>query len=176
MKLILMEIWSYAQLPLTVYLFKKFANRNVIGDMIAGTMLGCFIEFATEPLWDYHFRFTVYKDIAPSIVLGWGQMFAVVVFASEKLYMKLLKKPQVEPYDKKIFIFDVIAAVVIAVPLEKFGLAMGVWDYRLDLLNWNWGTMPFINMPYEAVFGYALLMLVGPTFVRYWQGSFEGAR
>jgi len=27
-------------------------------ELAAGTIIGCFIEFATEPLWDYHFHFT----------------------------------------------------------------------------------------------------------------------
>jgi hypothetical protein len=171
-----MEIYSYLQIPMYIYLFKRFANRNVVGDIIAGTMIGCFIEFATEPLWDYHFKITIYKDIPPCIILGWGVMFTLVVFLSEKLYMKLLKKPAIEPYDKRIFLFDVFGAAAIGLPLETLGLKSGVWDYRTDLLNWNWGLVPFFKMPYEALFGYCLLMLIAPTFVRYWQGSFEGTR
>lgn len=171
-----MEIFSYVQIPLYIYLFWKFAHRNVVGDIVAGTIVGCFIEFATEPLWDYHFKITVYKDTPLSIVLGWGVMFMLVVFISEKLYMKILRKPAVQPYDKRIFLFDVLGALLIGLPFEKIGLMMGVWDYRFDRLDWNWGTMPVFNMPYEALAGYALLMLVAPTFVRYWQGSFEGQR
>lgn len=174
MKLMFFEIWSYAQVPFFWYVFKRFANRNVMGDIIAGTIIGCFIEFATEPLWDYHLKFTLYKDVAPSIPLGWGVMFAIVVWLSEKMYCRILKKDTVAPYDKRIFIFDLIGAAAIALPLETIGLKSGVWDYREDLLQWNWGTIPFIEMPYEALVGYMLLMLVAPTFVRYWQAAFEG--
>jgi len=174
MKLILWEIWSYVQVPIYIWLFKRYANRNVIGDIIAGSMIGCFIEFATEPLWDYHFMFTIYKDIPPSIIIGWGVMFMLVVFLSEKLYCWVLKKKKIIPYDKRIFIFDVVGAVLIGFPLETIGLKAGIWDYRYDLLQWDWGTVPYFNMPYEALVGYALLMLIAPTFVRYWQGAFEG--
>src|SRR4051812_36519034 len=103
MQLVLWEIWSYAQVPFFIFVFKRFADRDVKGDIIAGSIIGCFIEFATEPLWDYHFKFTVYKDIPPSIILGWGVMFTLVVFLSEKLYTKILGKQRIEPYDKRIF-------------------------------------------------------------------------
>src|SRR5688572_22489715 len=134
MKLIIWEIWSYVQLPLLWYLFKRFAHRNVLGEMVAGTVIGCFLEFATEPLWDYHFRFTIYKDIPPSIIMGWGMMFTLTTFFSEKLYCKILKLPAIVAGDKRIFIFDLITAALIALPLEALGLKSGVWDYRYDRL------------------------------------------
>jgi hypothetical protein len=175
--LILVEIMSFVQIPLYWYLFRRFAKRDVTGDMIAGTIIGCFIEFSTEPLWQYHFKITVYKHNTPlGVVLGWGVMFTLVTYFSEKLYCWFLKKTAIEPYDKRIFIFDVLGAACIALPIETFGVRVGAWDYRYDVLQWNWGTIPFFNMPYEALFGYCLLMLVGPTFVRYWQAAFEGRR
>ncbi|HRY29246.1 MAG TPA: hypothetical protein P5079_04320 [Elusimicrobiota bacterium] len=174
MKLIVWEIWSYLQLPVIWYLFRRFAKKNVFGDMVAGAMIGAFIEFSTEPLWTYHFRLTIYKDVPLSVVLGWGVMFTLVVFVSEKLYCWILKKTAIDPYDKKIFLFDVLGAALVGLPLETVGLKSGVWDYNYDVLQWNWGTIPFFNMPYEALMGYCLLMLLGPTFVRYWQGAFEG--
>jgi len=122
MTLIFMEIWSYLQAPLTAYLFWKLAKRNVVGDLIAGTIIGMYIEFATEPLWDYHFRITIYKDIPPGIVLGWGIMFTLAVFISEELYKILFKQHSVLPYDKRIFITDVLAAPIVGLPLEKIGL------------------------------------------------------
>lgn len=174
MTLIFMEIWSYLQAPLTAYLFWKLAKRNVVGDLIAGTIIGMYIEFATEPLWDYHFRITIYKDIPPGIVLGWGIMFTLAVFISEELYKILFKQHSVLPYDKRIFITDVLAAPIVGLPLEKIGLWTGVWDYHYELLNWSGIVVPVFGMPLEALIGYALLMLVAPTFVRYWQKGFEG--
>ena len=91
MDLILLEIFAYVQIPLYWYLFKRFANRNVAGDMLAGTIIGAFNEFVTEPLWDYHFRITIYKDTPLAVVLGWGVMFTLVVFVSEKLYCWILR-------------------------------------------------------------------------------------
>lgn len=176
MKLVIWEIWAYVQIPVLWYLFKRYAKRNVSGDMIAGTMIGMFIEFATEPLWDYHFKINIYKDTPLAVVMGWGVMFTLVTFFSEKLYCFVLRKPSIAPYDKRIFLFDVVAASLIAFPLETIGLKSGIWDYRYDRLGWDWGKIPFFDMPYEALFGYCLLMLVGPTFVRYWQGAFEGVR
>src|SRR5262245_24482651 len=108
-----MEIFSYVQIPLYVFLFWKFAKRNVVGDIVAGSIIGCFIEFATEPLWDYHFKITVYRDTPLSIILGWGVMFMLVCFISEKLYTWLLRKPSIDMYDKRIFLFDVLGAVLI---------------------------------------------------------------
>ena len=174
MKMILLEIFLFLQIPLTWYLFKRFAHRNVIGEMIAGTMVGAFNEFATEPLWDYHLHVTIYKGNTPlAVVLGWGVMFTLVTFISEKLYCAFLNKPRIAPRDKRIFLFDVVSAAIVAFPLETLGVKAGIWTYRYDRLQWDWGTVPFFNMPYEALFGYILLMLVAPTFVRYWEKSFE---
>lgn len=173
MKYILLEIWFFAQLPLTWWFFRRFARRNVSGEMIAGSMIGLFNEFATEPLWDYHFRINFYKDAPVGIVLGWGVMFALVVFASEKLYCAFLRKDRIEPHDKRIFIFDMLAGALIAFPVETLCLKIGAWDYHWELLRWDWGRVPFFNMPYEALAGYMLLMLVGPTFVRYWETTFD---
>ena len=174
MKLILLEAVLYLQLPLTWYLFRRFAKRNVTGEMIAGAMIGAFNEFATEPLWDYHLHLNIYKDTPLAVVLGWGVMFTLVTFISEKLYCAFLKKPGIEAKDKRIFVFDVVAAALVAFPLETLGLKAGIWTYRYDRLAWDWGTVPFFNMPYEALFGYILFMLVTPTFVRYWEKPFEG--
>jgi len=141
--------------------------------MILGTLVGCFIEFSTEPLWDYHFAITVYKNNTPlAVVLGWGVMFTLVVNFSEKMYCWFLKKKSIIPNDIRILGFDVLGAVFIGLPLETLGVKAGVWDYRYDLLNWNWGTIPLFNMPREALVGYVLLMLIAPTYVRYWRGAF----
>lgn len=174
MKMILLEIVLFAQIPLTWYLFRRLAKRNVLGEMIAGAMIGAFNEFATAPLWDYHLHINIYKDTPLAVVLGWGVMFTLVTFISEKLYCAFLKLPRITPKDKRIFVFDVAAAALVAFPLETLGLKAGIWTYRYDRLGWDWGNVPFFNMPYEALAGYMLFMLVTPTFVRYWERPFEG--
>lgn len=175
MKLIIYEILSFLNIPVTWYLFKRFAKRDVTGDMIAGTMIGCFIEFSTEPLWQYHFKITVYKHNTPlAVVLGWGVMFTLVCYFSEKLYCKLFQRTSILPYDKRILLCDVLGGACVGLPLETIGIRAGIWNYRMDILQWNWGEIPFFHMPYEALVGYCLLMLIGPTFVRYWQQAFEG--
>ena len=173
MLLAVMEIWSYAQVPLCWFLFKKLAKRNVLGELIAGTIIGCFWEYSTEALWTYNFNIVVYKDIPPGVPLGWGVIFTLAVFFSEKLYFFLFKENTVKPRDKRIFITDLVTAVAIGLPFEKFGLVTGVWTYNYDILNWSQARIPVFNMPYEVLIGYALLMLIAPTFVRYWQESFE---
>lgn len=172
MKLILWEIWSYLEVPVIWWLYKRYGKKNVAGSMVAGAIIGCFLEFATEPLWTYHFKFTIYKDTPPGIILGWGVLFTLVTTASEAIYKRALHLSSVIPHDKRIFLFDVLCASIIALPMEAIGLHSGVWDYNYTILNWTWGTIPLINMPYEALVGYALLMLVAPTFVRYWRGYF----
>ena len=172
MKLILWEIYSYVHIPIIWFLFKRFGKKDVSGSLIAGSVIGLFLEFATEPLWIYHFKFTFYKDIAPSIVMGWGVLFTLVVEFSEKLYRVVLQERRVRMDDTRLFVFDVIAACVIAFPMETMGLKSGVWDYNYPVLNWSWGTVPVFQMPYEALVGYMLLMLVAPSFVRRWRGPF----
>lgn len=173
MILYILEIWSYLQLPVVWYLFKRFAKRNVAGDMLAGVIIGIFLEFATEPLWIYHFKFTIYRDIPPGILFGWCVMFTMVVFISEKLYCAVFKTSAIAEHDKRIFLFDLIGGILGGMPFEIIGAKLGVWDYNWDVLNWNWGNVPLLNMPAEVLASYALLMLIAPTFVRYWQGSFE---
>ncbi|MBI4052044.1 MAG: hypothetical protein HY400_06025 [Elusimicrobia bacterium] len=174
MKLILWEIWTYLQVPVIWYLFRRFAQRNVKGEIIAGTLLGIYIEFSTEPLWQYHFQINVYKDIPLSILASWGVMFTLVSFVSEKLYCRLLKKNEIEPYDKRILLFDMLGGgLLVGFPSEIIGIYTGIWEYRYDRLNWDWGNVPFLDMPYESLVAYSLLMLIAPTFVRYWQEAFE---
>lgn len=174
MTLIIIEISFFLLVPLTWYLFKRFAHRNVFGQMVAGTILGAFNEFATQPLWDYHLQINVYKDTPLSIIFGWGVMFVVATFISEKLYCFFLKKTEIKAGDKRIFVFDMLAGTLFSFPLETILLKAGVWDYRYDLLNWHWGEIPFFNMPLEALFGYCLFMLIGPSYVRAWGKYFNG--
>lgn len=174
--LLFWETWSYVQIPLVWWLFRRLARRNVAGDMLAGSLLGLFMEFATEPLWDYHFRITVYRDVPLSVLPAWGVMYAITVFVSEKLYCRTLGRPAVAPGDKRIFLFDLVSGLLVGVPMEWIGLRAGVWTYNYGLLGWDWGFAPLLGMPYESLFGYALMMLTAPTFVRHWEGPFEGRR
>jgi len=171
-KLMFLEIWFFVQVPLVWYLLKRFAGCDVSGMMIAGIVLGSFNEFATEPLWDYHFCITVYKDVPLGVLLGWGVLFSLVTFISEKLYRFFLKR-KIEEGDKRVFIFDILAGILFAFPVETLSLKLGIWDYNYGILNWNWGEVPLFNMPLEALFGYCLFMLVGPSFVRSWEKHFR---
>ncbi|MFA6434772.1 MAG: hypothetical protein WCW52_08750 [Elusimicrobiales bacterium] len=173
MKLVIIEALLYLQIPAVWYLFRRFAGRNVTGEMTAGVMIGVFNEFATAPLWDYHLRLNIYKHTPLAVVLGWGVMFTLVTFISEKLYCFFLGKAVIEAKDKRIFIFDVISGALVAFPLETLGVKLGVWSYRYEILQWDWGMVPFFKMPYEALVGYSLFMLIGPTFVRYWEKALE---
>jgi len=173
MALIFWEVWMYAQVLLVWWLFRRFARRNVAGEMIAGGMIGLFNEFATEPLWDYHLRLNFYKDTPLAIILAWAVMFTLVVYFSETLYKYFRKKQAVQPGDKSIFLFDLAAAVLVSFPIETLGVKTGIWTYRYDKLNWDWGMVPVVNMPWEALFGYCLFMLIGPSFVRAWENTFD---
>lgn len=174
MTLLLLEIWGFLQVPVVWWLFRRYARRNVAGEMLAGAIVGIFWEISTEPLWDYFFKVTFYRDAPVAVITGWMVMFALITFVSEKLYKLFLRKPAIAPRDKRIFFFDVLAAALVSLPMETLGAKLGVWRYRQDILNWDWGFIPFFNMPWEIMFGYSLLMLVAPTFVRYWEGAFEG--
>lgn len=163
------ELSSFVQLPLMWLLFRKFGKVDVLRSMVAGAVVGCFIEFSTEPLWAYHYRITVYKDVPLAVVLGWGFLLTLVTTASNSVYRRLVSTGSGR--DWRRVVCDVCAGVAVALPLEAIGLKSGVWDYNYAALQWTWGTLPVIEMPYEALLGYALLMLVAPTYVRYWSNE-----
>src|SRR5262249_9163170 len=125
------------------------------------------------PLWTYHFHITIYKDVAPSIILGWGVVFTLTLFVSETAYLRCLKKRSIDPSDPRLFVFDVAAACLVAFPMETLGLKSGVWAYNQNVLKWTWGTLPLVHMPYESLVAYALLMLIAPTFIRRWRSAFS---
>lgn len=173
MKLWALELFGLGLPPLTWWLFRRYARRNVLGEMIAGLIVGVFWEMATEPLWDYHLHIKFYRDTPVAVLAGWAFMLTLVPYLAEKLYCAFLGKDRLEPHDPRIFVFDVISAAVVCLPLETLGAKTGVWTYRQDLLQWNWGLIPFFKMPWELLAGYSLLMLIAPTFVRYWERDFE---
>lgn len=174
MKLILLEVWGlFFQAPLVWWLFRRYGRRNVTGEMIAAAIIGVVWEISTEPLWDYHFKVNFYRDAPVAVITGWMVMLTLIVCLSEKLYDLVLRKKGIVPGDKRIFIFDIISAMIVALPMETAGAKLGVWTYRQDLLKWDWGFIPLFNMPYELMFGYSLLMLIAPTFIRYWEKPFE---
>lgn len=173
MTLKLLEVWGFLQVPAVWWLFKRFARRNVAGEMIGAAIVGIMWEMVTEPLWDYHFRITFYKDTPVAVITGWMVMLTLIVFVAEKLYCYFLRKERIAGRDKRVFVFDVIGASLVALPMETVGAKLGVWTYRQDILKWDWGTIPFFNMPWEIMMGYSLLMLIVPTYIRYWEHSFE---
>ena len=172
--LILIEIFGWIEVPLVWFLFKRYAKRNVLGEMAASCVFGIFFEVVSEPLWDYHMAVTFYRDTPVVAITGWMVMFTLVVVMSEKLYRFALREERIIPYDKRIVLFDILAGIIVCLPLETFGARTGVWTYRTELLKWNWDSLiPVFKVPYEVVWCYALLMLIAPTFVRYWAKSFE---
>lgn len=171
--LILLEIIGFIQAPVLWFLFKKYGKRNVLGEMIAAAIVGIFWEIATEPLWDYNFKITFYRDVPVGVITGWMIMLTLVPIVSEKLYCLILRKEKLKEKDKRIFFFDIITAIFICLPMEAIGAHFKVWTYNTDILGWNWGIIPFFNLPWELMMGYSLLMLIAPTFVRYWQEEFE---
>lgn len=173
MKLLLLETWGFLQVPVVWWLFRRYAHRNLGGEMLAAAIVGVMWEMATEPLWDYHFRVTFYKDAPVAVITGWMVMLPVIVVLSEKLYRFFLRRELLDRRDKRIFFFDVISAALVALPMETIGAKLGVWSYRQDILRWDWGLIPFFNMPWEIMAGYSLLMLIVPTYIRYWERSFE---
>lgn len=173
MTLRVLELIGLLQAPVMWWAFRRYFKRDMTGEMIASAIVGVVWEIATEPLWDYHFSITYYKDAPLAELTGWMVMFPLVILLSEKLYRTVLKKEKLLPHDKRIFLFDIISAQVICLPLEAAGAKLGVWTYRLDILGWHWGAIPFFDLPLEVPFGYSLLMLIAPTFIRYWQKDFE---
>ncbi len=171
--LIVLEIIGFVQAPLLWWLFKKYAKRNVLGELIAAGIVGVFWEIATEPLWDYNFRINFYRDTPAAVITGWMIMLTLVPIISEKLFRLVFKKDPIADKDKRIFLFDIVTAIFICLPMEAVGAHFGVWTYNIDVLGWDWGIIPFFNLPWELIMGYSLLMLIAPTFVRYWQGEFE---
>jgi len=174
MKYTILEIFSYFFVLFVWTIFRRYLKRNITGDILAGAIVGLFLEFSTKPVNIYHFHITIYKDLPLIIPFDWGMMFAVTVYLSEKAYRFVLREPCIKPKDKRIFLFDVIIGTLVGFPLETAGAWLGAWEYNLGKIHWTLGNVPIFHMPWETVIAYALIMLVGPTFVRYWQASFEG--
>lgn len=174
MKLALMEILSYLVVFGVWLFFRRILKRDITGDMLIGTVLGVFSEFASEPLCDYYFSLTFYKDIPVIIPVAWGMMYAITVFISEKLYTRLTRLPAIRPGDKRVLALDVFSGMLVGFPLETIGTWAGIWTYNYNVVNWTMPRIPVLNMPLEALIAYGLLMLTGPTIVRYWEGAFEG--
>lgn len=168
MSLAIWEILSYAVIPLSWYLFRRLARRDIAGEILAGSLLGLYIEFACEPLWNYHFAVTFYKDIPPSIPLAYGFMLSLVAFLSEKLCAWVFPKAGPALSGRRLVLFDVAVGILVGLPLETLGNRMGVWDYNYQVLHWTWGRIPVFQMPYEVLAGYAMLMAFGPSLVRHW--------
>jgi|GEM_PF-999426 len=167
------EITALAVPAAMWYTFHKWLDRDILGDLIAGALIGVFWEYSTEALWSYHMMVNIYKDIPLAIIFGWGVMFSLAVFVSEKLYILLFHAKQEDEHDLRVFITDVIAAFIVGLPIEKFGLVCGLWDYHYEILNWSPARDPIFRMPYEVLVGYALLMMIAPTFVRFWHEKFK---
>ncbi|MCB4757028.1 MAG: hypothetical protein LHV69_08410 [Elusimicrobia bacterium] len=174
MKFILWEIVSYLTVFAVWLFFRRVLKRNITGDILIGTVFGVFSEFFTEPFVNYHFKLTFYKDVPVVIPIAWGMMFAMTAYVSERLYSFFLKRRKIVAQDKRILVFDVIAGLLVGFFLETVGSQARLWEYNSLAIGWNLGTIPFLNMPVETLIAYALIMLVMPTVVRYWHGSFEG--
>lgn len=174
MKLALMEIGSYIFIFLVWYIFCRALKRDITGDMLVGTLFGIFNEFTAEPITDYYFKINFYKDIPIIIPIAWGMMFALTIYLSEKLYALFLNQKKIVPGDKRILLLDLLSGLAIGFPLETLGSKSGLWKYNFEAVGWDLGKIPFLDMPLEVLVAYGLLMLTGPTVVRYWEGSFEG--
>jgi len=171
MTLFFLELWSYLQIVVVWVAFKRFAKRDVSGGLLAGSLIGLMNEFITEPFWLYHFKINIYKDIPLSVIPAWGVLLVMVTFLSEKAYKAVFKINRINPKNYRILLFDIIIGVLVGFPVETIGIKFGAWEYNYDLLQWNWGNIPVLGMPTEALIGYALFMLVFPSFVRHWQSN-----
>lgn len=165
------EFASYLPAPLLWFLFRRFAARDISGDLICGAMIGAYVEFAAEPLWDYHFRFVIYKDVSLSVLLGWGVLFALARALSEGLHRRAAGVRSVDPFDRRTFLFDGLAGLALLVPIRLIGALSDAWDYNLDVLRWTWGRAPLLDIPFEALLSYLLLMTTAPVFLRSWGGG-----
>jgi hypothetical protein len=162
-----LEVCSYVvAIALWTYLHNRF-GRQISGDILMGTVMGFFLEFSTEPVSNYRFALTIYKDLPLIIPFDWGLMFALTALASDKLYARFFGN-KAKP-DGRIFILDLMIGTMIGFPAETLGAHLGAWTYNIDALGWSLGQVPFFHMPWEAAISYALIMLIGPTFVRSWR-------
>jgi hypothetical protein len=169
-----LELVSFV-VPVAVWLgFHLVLKRNVLGDMIAGFVVGCFVELFTASYWNYHFAITVYKDLPLCVLLGWGMMFALGAYVSELLYRWWTKRSQIAPDDPRVLVTDILGGLVIVVPAEVVSLRSGIYEYNYSVLEWTPHQVPVLDLPYMAFVCYAFLLVIGLTFVRTWRNRFGG--
>lgn len=166
------ELSTLVAVLLIFPIFFRIFRKNIIGEFIAGVVLGIFFEIATEPVWDYHLTWYLYKDVSPIIMLGWGVSFTILVKLSDWFYKKVYHKKQVNLFDLRLFASDLIVGTTWLTAVELFGInVLHGWNYSPEL---GWHIMiPIINFPLEAVLALALFSLVMPTFVRHWQKKLD---
>lgn len=167
-----LDLGILATIILNPILFWFIGKRNVTGEMICGTLIGIFIELITEPDWDYNLKFYIYKDVSPLVILGWGVSFSWVVAVSDFVYKLWVKGKKVKLFDKRVLLTDFVCGTIMFVSVEVFAMhVLHAWTYS-PILGWTL-IVPIINYPFEGVLGSMLAALILPTFVRYWQKSFD---
>jgi hypothetical protein len=162
-----MEIFVIVETAIVFGLFFVL-GKSIWRQWIAGVVLGILFELLTEPYWNYHLSFYLFRDLSPIIMLGWGSSFVLVVNFSEWIYKRIFKRKRVDIFDRRLFITDFLASLVVLTAMEYVGVnILHGWDYNSAVLGWQI-MIPYLNLPLEALFGLAIVAFMLPTYVRHW--------
>lgn len=172
------ELATVLALAGTWFFFTVRLKQNFWSYWAPGVLLGATNEIMTEPEWTYSLQLYLWRDISPAVIVGWGIIFAWLVFLSDAGYARWAagRGKMVNPTAEKIKV--VLCDAAIGIPLllgnEIFGLhILKVWHYNSIL---RWDTMiPGLNYPMEGLVALVLFVLTVPAVIRWWKGKDVGA-
>ncbi len=147
-------------------MFKFILKQDYWHLCLAGMLFGLATEVFTEPEWNYHLAWYIWRDVSPFTIAGWGPLMAILVANSNKLYKKLFKRDAGK--DPRLILCDIIVGVPLMTAGESFGLhILKTWNYS-PVLNWHI-NIPFLNYPLEGMVAMLFFVAIYPSAVRYWK-------
>ena len=115
-------LFTIAVLIIIATIIWLYREKNLLGEVILGFIVGLVWEIATEPLWDYNdymFSLYIYNDVPLAVVLGWVVVFMVSSIIADYLCERV----------KNNFIATVTSIFIVGSLLEIVGVYLGLWTY-----------------------------------------------
>lgn len=164
------EIAVAVSVVLSWLVFTKVLKRNFGTTFWPGVLMGCMIEFMTEPEWTYFVKLYLWRDVSPMIILGWGVIFSWLIVCSDALHGLWFRNRGSGAYAirRQKVLTDFAVGMPLILGNELFGLyGIKVWQYN-DILGWT-SMIPMLHYPLEGLYSMVFFVLASPFIIRYWE-------